>query len=1023
MNKETITEHIQEKEILHNTQFTKKNKDGSRIKVEKQKKRNKSTLKLGIWNVRSIRGKEIEIIEEMEKQQLDFLGITETKKKGKGINRIAKGYWLYWSGVNESERGKEGVGMIIKPEKIESVVKENFINERILTAEIRINATNTWTILVAYGPNENAGKEEKDQFWEILQKEIDSQRNNIIIMGDLNGRVGNNNKGIERYLGRYGERTKNSNGERILELCRENDLVVANSKFQHKDIHIYTREIPSRQEKSIIDYFLVSRACMRLIKDVIVKREPEIGSDHYLVRTDIMIEREMQQEKRRRIVKENIRSYRLKEESIRKEYQKTLEIKLARDTRISNIEEEWKYLKEGILEAAKESCGTIKICNKDVKKTAWWTAEIKQKVSEKKNTWKKYIQTKNESNYELYKNKRKEVKQMIKNAKQEEWVKFGNKLREDFTGNQKLFYSTLKQLRQKKSFILKNIKDKQGNLLTNEEEIMERWKEYFKEMLEHNKEQEKEKDQERSSTSEQNLDIINEEPSSKDISRDELEEAIKTLRLGKAPGKDTISPEMIKYMGEVGKEKLLQLMNNILKAKRVPKDWKSGIIVPLYKKGDRRECSNYRGITLLSTPGKIWTRIWYTRIRQKLENTLEEGQCGFRKGRGVQDNIFILRQISEKAINKGKEIHLCFIDLEKAFDRVRRDDIWATLEKRNLEKTEIEMIKALYDKTTNLVRSRNEESMDFESRIGLRQGCVLSPLLFALVIDEAIKKATMKTRKYKVGRWKMKEIQLSELLYADDMVLVAHSEEDLQYNVEIYHNELRKVNMKINIGKTKTMVIAAEEIRHSITIEGQEIEQVDTFKYLGAYISSNGNLEEEINERTAAVGRTFNAIKTTFLGKSEIPTKVKTEVVKKVVFPALVYSSESWVLSNKQKSKLRSMEMRFLRKIEGKTRRDRIRNITYREILDTKPIETIIQEKQLGWLGHMLRMGEDRSIRQIYEARPGEKNRVGRPRRTWTEEVKTAAQKRGLEWSTVKRIAQNRKQWKEWCRKIPAVNI
>lgn len=228
------------------------------IKNEEKRKR-KNEIKIGNWNVQSSTGKEEELVEEMIQHDIEILAITETKKKGKGLKKIHKGYWLLWTGVNEKERAKEGVGLIIAPNKLKDLIQEEFINERLLTVKIKLIDEEIWTVIVAYGENENARKEEKDKFFDELQKQIDEGEENVMIIGDLNGRVGNKNSGIEKYMGKEGEETLNKNGKRIIEICIENNLIITNTKFKHKDIHKYTRGRESRNEKSIIDYFLISK--------------------------------------------------------------------------------------------------------------------------------------------------------------------------------------------------------------------------------------------------------------------------------------------------------------------------------------------------------------------------------------------------------------------------------------------------------------------------------------------------------------------------------------------------------------------------------------------------------------------------------------------------------------------------------------------------------------------------------------------------------------------------------------------
>jgi hypothetical protein len=352
--------------------------------------------------------------------------------------------------------------------------------------------------------------------------------------------------------------------------------------------------------------------------------------------------------------------------------------------------------------------------------------------------------------------------------------------------NQKLFYGAIKQIRQKKETTLKNIKDENGNILTREEDIMERWREYFQNLLEEeNNPKEREEVQERDNLRER-------EGEERKITKQEFEKALSKMKNGKAPGHDEITTEMIKYAGESGTETLIELLNEASKAKTVPVDWQTGIITPLFKKGDHRECKNYRGITLLSIPGKLYARILELRIRETLENTIEESQCGFRTHRGTQDLIFTIRQISEKTIETGREVHLCFIDLEKAFDRIKREDVWKSLRNRGIDEKTIKQIESLYETSKSYVRTRNETSSTFETGIGLRQGCVLSPLLFSIVLDDAVKESKKEAKQFTIGNWKMKEVKITDLSYADDMVVFGSTEKELQNNMNIYYRELKK---------------------------------------------------------------------------------------------------------------------------------------------------------------------------------------------------------------------------------------
>ena len=125
---------------------------------------------------------------------------------------------------------------------------------------------------------------------------------------------------------------------------------------------------------------------------------------------------------------------------------------------------------------------------------------------------------------------------------------------------------------------------------------------------------------------------------------------------------------------------LVRVFNICFMLSIVPVDWVIACMVPIYKdKGDVHECSNFRGISLLSLVGKVYGRVLINRIRDKTENVIAEVQSGFRRGRGCTDQIFIVRQICEKYLEKGKDVYFAFLDLEKVYDRVDRDAMWNVL--------------------------------------------------------------------------------------------------------------------------------------------------------------------------------------------------------------------------------------------------------------------------------------------------------------------------------------------------------
>ena len=158
-----------------------------------------------------------------------------------------------------------------------------------------------------------------------------------------------------------------------------------------------------------------------------------------------------------------------------------------------------------------------------------------------------------------------------------------------------------------------------------------------------------------------------------DISAGDVRKAVKKLKGGKSPGVDGITSEMLKCGDECLLEWQRRVYNVCVLEAKVPNDWMRAIIVPIYKgKGDRNECKNYRGISLLSTPGKVYRRILIEKVCSLTEGLIGEEKCGFKSGRGCVDQVCVMKQMSEKFVDKDKRLYIGYMDVEKAHDRIDR---------------------------------------------------------------------------------------------------------------------------------------------------------------------------------------------------------------------------------------------------------------------------------------------------------------------------------------------------------------
>ena len=209
---------------------------------------------------------------------------------------------------------------------------------------------------------------------------------------------------------------------------------------------------------------------------------------------------------------------------------------------------------------------------------------------------------------------------------------------------------------------------------------------------------------------------------------------------------------------------------------------------------------NYRGITLLSVVSKVYTSILNERLSKWCEenNIIVEEQGGFRKGRGCVDQIFVLAGIINN--RKNQQTYCCFIDLKKAFDRVWRKGLWKALWEEGIRGKMWRIIRSLYRHTKSKILLGQEETDYFNIEAGVRQGCVLSPILFSIFINKMAKEINNSNIGIVV-----KNRKIAVLLYADDIVIITDNPQDLKIGLKIATDFGKKWRCKYN--KYKTQVV------------------------------------------------------------------------------------------------------------------------------------------------------------------------------------------------------------------------
>ena len=300
---------------------------------------------------------------------------------------------------------------------------------------------------------------------------------------------------------------------------------------------------------------------------------------------------------------------------------------------------------------------------------------------------------------------------------------------------------------------------------------------------------------------------------------EELRKGIKALKNGKASGHDKIVNEMLKASNDMMLLAYVKLFNIILDTGHIPDNWTIGIIKPIFKnKGSKNDTDNYRGITLLSCLGKLFTATLNTRLTNFLEDNmlLLENQAGFRSEYSTNDHMFTLKSIIDLYLSSGRRLFCAFVDYRKAFDTVNRTALWKKLLSYNISGKIFRAITNLYKATKSCISHKGKMSSFFYSNVGVRQGENLSPLLFAIFLNDTedffrqhnggtslklIEKLDKDSRNGEFDTF----LKLFVLMYADDTILLADNEIDMQKLLDSLHAFCEHNKLQLDTDKTKVM--------------------------------------------------------------------------------------------------------------------------------------------------------------------------------------------------------------------------
>ncbi len=486
----------------------------------------------------------------------------------------------------------------------------------------------------------------------------------------------------------------------------------------------------------------------------------------------------------------------------------------------------------------------------------------------------------------------------------------------------------------------------------------------------------------------------------------EIKSAIGNLKNGKAPGADNIAAEMLRADIQKMTELLHPILKEVWEKEDIPTEFIDALIIKLAKKGDRTVCSNWRGITLLNTINKIMSIIIHGRLSKVLEPTIRVEQAGFRPHRACVDNINSLRIIIEQSLEFKNPLYLLFVDFEQAFDSLDREMMWKILKSYGIPTKILNMISGLYRNAQCRVVHRGKLGRNFTVGSGVKQGCVLSPLLFLLVLDWVMRKVNSGGKGI---QWTLTK-RLEDIDFADDLCLLAQKGSDIVESLRRLVKYAKQVGLKVNTTKTKIMRINTNA-PCTLSIDGKTIGEVESFCYLGSYLTKEGGADTDVEVRIQKARQAFFSLNNIW-NSTQITRNTKLCFFKTNCLSVLLYGCETWKVTTSIEQKIQVFVNNCLRRIMRIRWPETIRNEDLWKVTGCEKISTVIKRRKWSWIGHILRRPEGDIAKYALDWNPQGSRKRGRPKISWRRTVINEARAAGKEWNEVKALAPNRIRWR-----------
>ena len=715
----------------------------------------------------------------------------------------------------------------------------------------------------------------------------------LIVTGDLNSRTGNVSQPItvendifdemhrkdDTFERRSQDNAINGFGKTLINMCTSLNLCIVNGMcygdLQGRYTYVCDRGC------SVIDYMLMSSDLFATLFDqcnfnvigdfsskhmpicfsVLFPNENENGSDKLVEKTYI-----------EKFVWQEVKS----EQFVNAFF--TDRLKLMLDEAIQLIPIDCNLALERfnatITDAA--ACMKKRMCLGMYRTNQWFDNECHNKRKEVRKLLKKFRKTNNSIDRENYCRSRRAYKYLLDKKKKEHSRNIIGKLIASID-KQNTFWETLKNICPKKKSVRNKIK-------------LEEWFNYFKALLD------KDSDEANDPVYDNELEDA---AFNRPISEEEILLALSKLKCGKAAGPDKIVGEFLKNASSSILPFLVKFLNEIFDKGIYPNNWAESIILPLFKKGNINNPSNYRGISLSDASSKIYGIIINYRIQKWVDqnNLTGEQQGGFKAGYSCIDHVFTLLACVQKQFNNNRKLYVAFIDFEKCFDTINRNLLWPILIKNGIKGKLFRCIRSMYFSVKARIRCGDSLTDQIHCTLGVKQGDNCSPVLFSLFINELALEVIRNGRHG--ASFLLDPYELFILLLADDVALVSETPIGLQNQLNNLCRSAKSLKLKVNLAKSNIVVFRKGGYlgrREVWTFDGSNMPVVNAYKYLGLFLSTKLSFSAACRDIASKAKKALLFVMQRLRQHNNHSAEVFFRIFDAKIQPIMQYGSEVWGL-------------------------------------------------------------------------------------------------------------------------------